>query len=114
MHRTAKIIYCPPGRTDEVLLYHIEDFADLARISRREIDRMIADEEIGKVKWRGVTLIPAQELDNFTHTEETGCERPERREQQTRGRAASTPTETEHRAKASAPMPWEELSYEAL
>ncbi|GAA2159145.1 MULTISPECIES: hypothetical protein [Glycomyces] len=112
MHRTAKIIYCPPGRTDEVLLYHIEDFADLARTSRREIDRMIADDEIGKVKWRGVTLIPALELVNFA-TEETETERPERREQQAGRRAAGTEAQAEHGPKATSATPWEELSYDA-
>lgn len=110
MHRTAKIIYCPPGRTDEVLLYHIEDFADLARTSRREIDRMVAGDEIEKVKWRGVTLIPAEELGNFTHTEEPERERPERREQQTGGCSSSAEAKAEHGPEAV--TPWEELSYE--
>lgn len=113
MDRTAKIIYRPPGRTDEVLLYHIEDFADLARTSRREIDRMIADDEIEKVKWRGVTLVPALELVNFANVEEIETERPECREQQAGRRSASPEAQTEHGATAPNSIPLEELSYDA-
>lgn len=105
MHQTAKIIYRPEGRTEDILMYHIEDFADLAKTSRREIDRMIADDDIEKVKWRGITCIPAEFLNQFTG-KETESERPKRGEQQTGGCAAGAETETEPQT------PWEELSYE--
>jgi hypothetical protein len=111
MHQTAKVLYRPPGRTEEILLYHIDDFAELAHSYRREVDRMVVEGEIEKVKWRGVTLIPAEFLSKFNATEEPDRERPERGKQQTGGHAAGPKAETEYRAEVS--TPWEELSYEA-
>lgn len=111
MHQTAKVLFRPPGRTDDILLYHIEDFADLARTSRREVDRMVVDGDIERVKWRGVTLIPAEFLNRFPTAEEPR-ERPEFRQQPTGGAEACAEAEAEPEPEAEAP--WEELSYERL
>jgi hypothetical protein len=86
-------------------MYHIDDFAALAATSRREIDRMAIDEEIERVKWHGVTLIPAEFLNRFSSSKE-----PER-EQKQAGRPAD---KAQFQPEATAATPWEELSYEAL
>lgn len=112
MHQTGKVIYRPPGRTDEILMYHIEDFADLANTSRREIDRRVEAGEIEKVRWHGLTCIPAEFFSQFPSTEDHERERPERGQQQTRRAATSPEAEAEHGTEAM--NPWEELSYEAL
>lgn len=110
MYQTAKVLYRPPGRTEDILLYHIDDFAELANSYRREVDRMVLEGEIEKVKWRGVTLIPAEFLSKFTAAEEPESERPERGEQQTGRHTAGPEAEAEHRSETA--TPWEELSYE--
>lgn len=84
-------------------MYHIEDFAQIATTSRREVDRVIADGDIPKFKWHGVTLVPAEALNQFA---KDGRERPERRQQPTRG------VTTRPEAETAAATPWEELTYE--
>jgi hypothetical protein len=108
MNGTGKIIYRPPGRTDEILMYQIEDFAGLVKTSRREVDRRIEDGEIEKVKFHNLTCIPAEFLSQFPSPEESERERPELGQQQARGAATSS------QAEAHPQTPWEELSYEAL
>lgn len=71
MTKTGKLLYRPEGWTSEALFYPIDVFAERANKSRRQIDRHIEAGELTKVKWMGLSWIPAHELDRLgTHTKQ--------------------------------------------
>lgn len=107
MNRTAEILYRPDGWSSKILLFHIEDVAERMGVSRREVDRMVDDGELTKVLWKGLSCIPAHQLQSYgldmSHEEPTDTDS---QRGQAPGRSSRSETETEPAT------PWEDLSYE--
>lgn len=106
MNTTAELLLRPEGWTIKILLIHIDEVADLVGKSRREVDRMVEDGEFTKILWRGLSFIPAHQLQahgvDMSDEESDG----DNRRSSTRRHAAGP------EAEAAPAIPWEELGYE--